>query len=362
MDISKTNQEQKAGNNAKQVQLIGDNSSQTSIETQNNSLIVYNGIQYSDIVSLTSTISSQVTAQSISLCTEIASTKASERISEFEKTWIPRITKMENVIDGIVEPKFHFMLREANVSAAQSSRKEDLEMLSELLACHIEKRKDLKIDAGIKRAIEIIHEVDSDSLCALTIVVSLLKTIPLSGSISKGIEIRNKLFSKLLYTDLPKGQDWIEHLGVINAIRIKDGNFYNLSRLIEDRCDGYICAGIKDGSEEHSKAIEILTKGGYDITNLVPNECLSGYLRLNCVQFELAPQCIKPIWELYTKDKSLIKKANDNFMKMWNSYEILNLITRWFEDLPCWFITTSIGLALAQTNAKRCDPTFPDLI
>ena len=51
MDISKTNQEQKAGNNAKQVQLIGDNSSQTSIETQNNSLIVYNGIQYSDIVS-----------------------------------------------------------------------------------------------------------------------------------------------------------------------------------------------------------------------------------------------------------------------------------------------------------------------
>ena len=362
MDISKTYQEQKAGDNSSQYQQIGDNSNQTAIGTQINNSVVYNGIQYPDIVSLTSTISSQVTAQSISLCTEIASTKASEKISEFEKIWIPRISKMENVIDDIVDPKFHFMLRDANISAAQSTRREDLDMLSELLACHIEKGKDLIIDAGIKRAIEIIHEVDNDSLCALTIVVSLLNTVPNSGSISKGIEFRNELFSKLLYTNLPKGQNWIEHLSVLNAIRIKEGKFYKLSRLLKDRCTGYICAGIKEGSDEHSKATEILIKEGYDKNNLAPNECLSGYLRLEIVQLENLPNCLKPILQLYTKDQGLIDEANTNFMKKWNSYAALDTISRWFESLPCWFISTSIGLALAQTNAKRCDHSFPDLI
>ena len=49
-------------------------------------------------------------------------------------------------------------------------------------------------------------------------------------------------------------------------------------------------------------------------------------------------------------------------MSMWDSYEILRVIHEWFDNIPIFFRINSVGKALAQTNAKRCYPSFPDLI
>lgn len=362
MDISKTNQEQKAGNNASQVQLIGDNSNQTIIENQTNNVTI-TGPGLPDVVTFATTVSSQVTAQALTLCTQVSEDLCKQKIGKFESIWIPRITSIENVVNDLIDPKFQFMLRDAKISAAKSSRNEDLEMLTQLLVCHVEKgKKDMIIDAGINKAIQIVNEVDNESLCGLTCIATLLYIIPLKTSMSEGLQVMDNLFSKLHYLDLPNGDRWIDHLDVLGAIGIRTGRFLKLKKIISDSFDGYVCIGIKEESEEHERAKEILRTYNYKIDLLIPNECLPGYVRLGCVQKVGIKTELKPIFDLYSNDKKLLEIAQSNFMEKWDSYNNLKKIREWFEEIPLYFRITSVGKALAQTNAKRCDPTFPDLI
>ena len=361
MDISKANQEQKAGDNSSQYQQIGDNSNQTIIENQTNNVTV-TGLGLPDVVTFTTTLSTQVTAQALTLCTQVSKDICKENMGKFGSIWIPRITRIENVVNHLIDPKFQFMIRDANISAAKSSRQEDLEMLTQLLVCHIEKGSDMKIDTGINKAIQIVNEVDYDSLCGLTCVATLLNIFPTAPCVNDGLLIMDELFSKLLYTELPKGDKWIDHLDVLGAIGIRTGNFYKLKKLLSDYYDGYVCVGIKEGSEEHEKAKEILVKHNYDLNCLIPNECLPGYLRIACVQkVNIKPE-LKPIFDLYSNDSNLLEQTQSSFMEKWDSFNNLKKFREWFEEIPLWFRITSVGLALAQTNAKRCYPDFPDII
>ena len=361
MDISKTTQEQKAGDNSSQYQQIGDNSSQTIIENQTNNVTI-TGPGLPDVVSFTTTVSTQVTAQALNLCTQISKDICKSKMEKFESKWVPVITKMENAVNHLIDPKFQFMIRDANISAAKSSRQEDLEMLTQLLVCHIEKGSDLKKDTGINRAIQIVNEVDYDALCGLTCVAALLSISSTAPSVNDGLQTLDKLYSKLLFTELPKGDRWIDHLDVLGAIGIRSGNFYKLKKILSDDYDGYVCVGIKDGSEEYEKAKEILKKNNIDLNCLVPNECLSGYLRLGCARKYDVKTELKPIFGLYSNDKNLLEQTQSTFMEKWDSFNNLKKIREWFEEIPLWFRITSVGYALAQTNAKRCFPDFPDLI
>lgn len=364
MDISKTNQKQEAGDNSKQNQLIGDNSNQTVIENQYNYNMTTGQMVY-DIVSLTTTVSSEVTHKALDLCTEVSNKICHQKMEAFEKKWTPVIMKMDNVADHLIDPKFQFMIRDANISAAKSSREEDLDLLTHLLKCHIEKGKDMKVDAGINKAIQIVDQVDYDSLCALTCMVAILGVCSGNGNIKEGLQFMDDLFSKLLYTKLPTGDDWIDHLSVLGAVVIQTGSFNKFEEIYSSLIDGYVCVGVKKDSEEHKKVIEIMKSNDIDLDELVENELLPDYLR-----FSIAQQAslykehkeLKSIFELYSKDKQLMNISKSKFFEIWNTYPNLKTIKEWFDKIPTFFRITSVGYALAQTNAKRCYPEFPDLI
>jgi len=360
MDIKKKQQEQTAGDNASQNQLIGDHSNQTVIGEQYN--VTVSGMPMPDIVRLTATVSAEVTKLAVDMCTQVAEDKVRSKMHDFGQVWIPRITKMEKAVDHLMDPKFQFMLRDANITAAKSSREEDLKMLSELLACHIEKGSNLKIDAGINRAISIVNEVDMDSLCALTVVLTTLGITPNHGDIKSGLAILNDLYTKLITIDLPKGDAWIDNLNVIGAINILSGHFYKTDKILSNRLDGYICAGIQYGSKEHKQAMDLLKANGIPSGFLAPNVCLPGYLRLFIADTGRLDPRLKPVIELYSKDKKLLETAKNNFMDMWDSYDVLKKVKDWFNDIPTFFRINSVGKALAQTYAKKCYPEFPDLI
>lgn len=359
MEVSKKIQEQIAGDMAIQNQTIGDNTQTTNIGSQIN--VSYNGLPATDVVTLTSVVSIQVTQQALSLCTQVAGDIALQRMNDFAKVWVPRIEKMEGAVESLQTPKFQFLIRDANISAAQSSRKEDLAMLSELLACHIEKGQDRKTDAGIKRAIEIVHEVDNDALCALTIYMTLKKIAPKSGEIRIGLQVLDDLFANLLYLELPKDAEWIEHLEVLGAIRTMPKGM-RFSNSMPFNYNGYICVGIQEGSENYNQALEILDKIRFSHKVLVPNECLPGFVKLPIAQFEDLKDELKPICNLYNKDKMLLDQVKRNYMETCDSFPNLQKVKSWYNSLQISFEVNSIGRALAQTNAKRCYPTFPDLI
>jgi hypothetical protein len=353
MDISRKNQEQIAGDNSTQNQVVG---------TQNNTYVTVAGTSIPDVTEFTTTVSKQVTQQALSLCTQVAYDVALKRMQEFESVWIPRVEHMEKAIDNFADPKFQFMLRDANITAAKSSRKEDLDMLSELLACHIEKGRDIKIDAGINKAINIVNDVDIDTLCALTIIVTILNVNPASGIIKAGLKDLNDLYAKLLKFDLPNDSAWVDNALITGIINLLPGKFYNIEKLMTEILNGYICAGIEINSENYDKAIKILYTNGYSESALVENELLNGYYRLKTSSLSILKPELKPIIELYSKDVNLLNQVGVKFMEIWNSYEILNKIRVWFENLDVYFRINTIGRVLAQTNAKRCCPEFPDII
>lgn len=364
MDISKTNQKQEAGDNSSQYQQIGDNSNQTIIENQTNNVTI-TGPGLPDVVTFTTTVSTQVTAQALNLCTQVSEEICKKKISKFESVFIPKITRIENVINEFSDPKFQFMLRDAKISAVKSSRDEDLEMLTQLLVCHIEKGKDMKVDAGINKAIQIVDQVDYDSLCALTCIAAIWSICSGNGNIKEGLQFMDDLFSKLLYTELPDGDDWIDHLNVLGAVVIQTGHFFKFEERYSSLLDGYVCVGVKKDSEEHMKVIEIMRSNDIDLEELVENELLPGYLRLSVAQkasLDKEHKELKPIFELYSKDKELMNISKSKFFEMWNSFPNLKKIKEWYDKIPFYFRITSVGYALAQTNAKRCYPEFPDLI
>ena len=364
MDISKTNQKQEAGNNSKQNQLIGDNSNQTIIENQTNNVTI-TGADLPDVVTLTTIVSTQVTAQALKLCTQVSENTCRQRIEKFESVFIPRITRLENVVNELIDPKFQFMLRDAKISAVKSSRDEDLDMLTQLLICHIEKGKDMIVDAGINKAIQIVDQVDYDSLCALTCMATIFGVCSGSGNIKEGLQFMDDLFSKLLYTELPTGDDWIDHLNILGAVVIQTGLFNKFEEIYSRLIDGYVCVGVKKDSEEHKEVIDIMKSNDIDLKELVENELLPGYLRLSIAQqasLNTEHKDLMRVFELYSKDKELMSISKSKFFEMWNSFPNLKRIKEWYEKIPFFFRITSVGYALAQTNAKRCYPKFPDLI
>lgn len=64
----------------------------------------------------------------------------------------------------------------------------------------------LRLDASISKAISIVNDVDIDTLCAITVIVTTLTIIPNSENIKVGFSGLNDLYAKLLKGCLPFGQ------------------------------------------------------------------------------------------------------------------------------------------------------------
>ena len=312
---------------------------------------------------------------------------ASQRVQQFEDVLLPRIQCIEGALNMFADPAFQFLLTSAQRTAAATERSADYDMLSELLACRILKGEQRKNRTGIKRALEIVGEVDDDALCALTVVHALQTTLPLASNMNQGLQVLEDMYSKLMYMDLPTGEDWIEQLDILDAVRISSGkSFHKLSDFYPEALSGYSAAGICVQSEEYQKAQAILSGANISLDLLAPNELLDGYVRLSvpnrdgieniefCRQADLSGEgaeilgpataaeknALYAVWDLYAGGE-VKKEAESEFMVRWDSYATLNTLHQWWDALPTEFDITRVGTVLAHTNARRCDADIPEL-
>ena len=355
MDLSKKEQTQTAGNNSIQNQFGNLNNCNVTVNDS------------AAIRAIATEVCSKEMLNVYARCTQDAIDLADKRNKKFIDIVIARLEKVESAINSLKDPAFQVMIQEARETAVKTDREEDWHLLSELLAYHIEKGNERKIDAGISRAIKIVNEIDNNALCALTLDYAISYFTPTSGYIKKGLSVLNELYGKFLYLPLPQGNDWIEHLDLLGTLRIIDfAPKRKFNEFIISRFEEYACVGIKKESQEHDLACELLSKNNISESVLVDNECLEGYVRLRYSTFNnIKPQyqdCIKKIIDVYSNDNFLIKKAQDNFIKIWDSYDNLKVAKEWWDSNSYAFNITYMGRVLAQTNAKRIDPSLPSLI
>lgn len=311
---------------------------------------------------------------------------ANERVDRFEERFVPKIMRIEGAMEMFADPSFQFLLRSANKTAASTEREADYDMLSELLVHRIRRGENRKIRVGINKAVEIVDQVSDEALLGLTVAFVVMNYFPIVGNISEGLSIMNDLFGKFACKDLPSGTEWIEHLDLLDAVRISTfQSFKKMEEYYANSLPGYACAGIKKESEIYYKAVEILKNEGLPESIFVGNELLEGYVRIpiisseqikdlvfngyklwngqiipvNIILNENQKKAVQDVWNLY--DKAAEEEAKQAFKAKLDQYSYIKQVKDWWNAISVHFSVTAVGKVLAHANAKRCDEKIPDL-
>ena len=364
----------------KQIQKAGDNSQQIQAGT----VIIQQGITEERARAIYSEMSLKTRDEN----TVEASLKAIERIDRLENLLIPRIEKEDKIFECFADPAFQILLRKVQMTAVCTDREDDYKILSELLVHRIKNKKNIKKKASISKAVEIIDQIDDDSLCALTLIHAMTYFLPLSGNISDGLLVLADLYNKLNYEDLPTDKLWLDNVAILGCITIVP---FFVQDDFEDRLfnmlDGYSCVGILKSGPAYQTACELLENNKLDKSILIDHELNDGYVRLaipqkgridslsytiygriNGMAFPIErplsaeqKKCLHDIFDLYAKDATLQNQVKQEFVKLLLEQPSIEKVIKWWNGLNASFSLTSIGKVIAHANAKRIDNNLPDL-
>lgn len=364
----------------KQIQNAGDNAQQL----QANNMVINIGIDEKRAREIYEEMNLQLKRN----YTEEALKIANLRVAEFENRLMPKMESVEGALGAFADPGFQLLLVEAQKSAAATERPADYDLLSELLIHRFQKGNNRISRAGIRRAVEIVGEISDEALLALTVSHGITHFIPISGNIYQGLNVLNDLFGKILYSKLPKSSEWLDHLDILDAVRINSfGNLKTIQQYYAEVLHGYIDVGIEKNSENYNKAIEIMNNNGIPHNLLVENVindcfytiCLVNKEQLDSILIEkrvlqnnqeslissplseAQKIAIYQIYELYKTDDSVKNENIKKFMEAWDNRPNLKSIRDWWDNIGTSFQLTSVGKVLAHSNAQRCDNSLPPL-
>jgi hypothetical protein len=280
------------------------------------------------------------------------------------------------------------LLVKAQKTAAATERSLDYNLLSELLVHRFQKSNNRKIRTGIEHAVEIVDKIDDAALLGLTVFHSVAFFRPRAGDVFQGLDVLNDLFGKIIYDTLPVGNDWLEHLDILDAIRIESfGDLKKIQQYYPENLEGYISVGIEKNSNEHQKAVDILTYAALPYGSILVDHVLNNnYLRINIPNRDTIDSgitiqifnhnvvshgiakfsadqntAIKSVYDLYKKDDAIKTQNINKFMEEWDKRKNLKSLRDWWDNIGTSFQITSVGRVLAHSNAQRCDKNLPAL-
>jgi hypothetical protein len=313
---------------------------------------------------------------------------ANKRVSEFENRLMHRMEKVNGALEAFADPSFQLLLIEAQKTAASTERPADYDLLSELLIHRFEKGENRYTRAGISRAVEIVDEISDDSLLGLTVSHAVSTFFPVSGNVHQGLSVLNDLFGKVIYGKLPVGNNWLDHLDILDAARISSfGNLKKIEQYYPEILAGYIEVGIERNSENYDKALEMLKSKNLPQNLIVDHAFNSDFVRLDVpnkkqiaslalnqkikhngaimiVPIPLSEEqiaAINSVYELYNQDDKLKKENIKLFLEEWDKRTNLKSLREWWDNIGISFQITTVGKVLAHSNAQRCDKNLPPL-
>lgn len=358
----------------------GDHSQQMHLE----SMVVNVGIDEKRAREVFQEMSRQVRQEYTREALEVANA----RVSDFEKSLMPKMEKVNGALEAFSDPSFQLLLVNAQKTAAATERPADYDLLSELLIHRFQKGDNRIARAGISVAVEIVDKVSDDALLGLTVAHAVSNFSPASGNVTYGLDVLNNLFARIIYGELPSGQEWLDHLDVLNAVRLNSfGNLKKTQQYYTETLSGYIDVGIEKDSEELNKAIEILDSNRLPRNLLIEHAFNSDFLRipvpnrrqfgsislqqpvindggLTVVQTELSEEqinALNSIYDLYRNDNGVKQNNINAFMAEWDRRASLKTLREWWDSIPTALSITSAGKVLAHSNAQRCDSSLPPL-
>lgn len=313
---------------------------------------------------------------------------ANTRVAEFENRLMPKMESVEGALQAFADPSFQILLVEAQKTAASTERAADYDLLSELLIHRFQKGENRIVRAGISRAVEIVDEISDDALLGLTVFHAINTFLPVTGDIFEGLDVLDELFGKILYGNLPSGRDWLDHLDILDAIRLNPvGSLKRIEQYYPEQLSGYVDVGIKKHSENFKKALDIINENSLPKNIIIEHVLNPEYVRipvpdkqqigsitvfqqvrrdgriftLNSPLSENQKEAVTSLYNLYDKDANVRNNNTRLLMDNWEKRGNLNTLKKWWNNLNVAVQLTSVGRVLAHSNAQRCDKNLPPL-
>ena len=238
----------------------------------------------------------------------------------------------------------------------------------------------------MNRAVEIVDQITDDALSGLTIFFAVSQYSPVAGFLDQGLSILNNLYNKLPLANLPVSKDWLEELDVLDAVRESSmGTLKKLEQYWSEKFTGFVAIGIKKNGDKWNGISNMLNDCGLSTNFLISNVLLDDYVLIpvageegidSLVQtriivpegkMDLCPfsdeqkQVLHKIFSMYEKSPDLLNKVKNAFVEKLDSFESIKTVRLWWNSIPHAISVTAVGRVLAHANAKRCDPSLPDL-
>ena len=367
---------------SKQSQNAGDNSTQMQAGTINNYYTTVTGIDEARA----RMICQEEYAIARQNWTSEATAIADNRVHQLEDKLMPKMIAYDNTLKIFADPDFQFTLRQAQISAASSERESDYEMLSELLLHRVEQGDNRERRLGIRKAIEVVNQITNEALMGLTMVYVVTKFYPMSDDVNIGLSLLNGLYGRIMNNQrLPTGNNWMEHLDLLSAIRIGAEEINRFKKLIEyipSQLSKYLVSGVEVDSESLNNIRKDFEQCGIPTKCLIPHPLKPNYVRLtvsanvedifitktlgngNVLNMPLNEEQKKVMSNaiaILRKDESTNPTMRNKLMEEWNKYPNLKLVRDWWDSLPCYFTITPVGAALANAYAHGREPDVPSL-
>jgi hypothetical protein len=296
---------------------------------------------------------------------------AGERIEAFDEILIDRLTAAD-LLDAFKDPGFQMSLKKAQIGAATSETEGDYKLLTELLVERVHRGADRPIRAGIERAIEVVDKVDPEALRGLTMLQIIIQIFPVPGGLEAGLDVMEQVYGLILADGpLPTGRDWMDHLDILDAVRVGSSGFKPFNEFFPTRMAGYAASGVPEGSDELRTGTARLLEQRINVS-LLEHELKAGYLRLPFASLNGLDDALRAIPDM-TEDRRLdaalicaeafgLTAEGDPGLRPLVMERALNrpsirAVADWWGSLPAHIQATPVGRVLARANAQRCDPS-----
>ncbi|MBT1631543.1 LPO_1073/Vpar_1526 family protein [Curtobacterium flaccumfaciens] len=289
-----------------------------------------------------------------------------ERITKLDDRIIATLIR-EGRLEVFTDPGFQRSYRKAQEGAAVSDKDSDYDLLAALLSDRAARGEARPTRAGIERSIEIVDQVDSIALRGLTVfqaVQAVQQFRPLGPQLGDGLDTMELLFADLIDGPLPTGAEWLDHLDILDAIRIDQvSSLKPFTEYYPQRMPGYLAAGLP--SEGTPWPIE-LNGASFMIPNLIAvHELRPTHVRLAAPVEETLRTTLGLPGDAHD---SIVKQAREKlgfgvidpelvqpFFEEVRKRSSLAEIESWWGQIPQALTVTSVGRVLARANAYRLD-------
>lgn len=309
-------------------------------------------------------IALETSTQVISKFTADSMAIIQDRILKLDDRVIAALIR-EKRLQVFADPGFQRTYRKAQEGAAVSERDSDYDLLAALMVDRADRGSQRPIRAGIDRAIEVIDRIDDEALRGLTVFQAISQYSPRAGDIDVGLNVMNNLLSQLLDGPLPMGRDWLDHLDILDGVRVN--NAVELRKFddywLENNMPGYMSTGVEAA---------IFTQNPlYEQTQfsklIVPHKFKDGFVRVEAPSKKVLEEFCEPVLNAEIRqtlitDADVVFRLSDidescrvSLMDLARTFPGLDKIATWWDSIPTGVTVTAVGRVLARANAERLD-------